>query len=94
MINERIAKLNGLKVDYGALVVRGETREELAVIPDSPADKAGITENTIILKIDGEELKDTDLLSVLRKKQVGQNIELLILQDGEERTVTVELQKA
>jgi serine protease Do len=94
MVNNRIKELNDLSVDYGALVVRGETREELAVMPGSPADKAGITENTIILSIDGEELRERDLAAILRSKQVGQTITLRIIQAGEEKTVSATLEKA
>lgn len=94
MITERMAELNELPVDYGALVVRGETIEELAVMPGSPADQAGITENTIILSIDGEPLRDQDLAHILRSKEVGEDIELLLLQNDEERIVTVTLGKA
>lgn len=94
MINSKIAELNNLSVDYGALVVRGDAREELAVMPGSPADKAGITENTIILSIDDEELRTKDLATVLREKTVGQEISLKILQVGEEKTVTATLTKS
>lgn len=94
MIDERLAKLNNLSIDHGALVIRGESRDELAVMPGSPADKVGITENTIILSIDGQALRGVDLATVLRSKTVGQTIELIILQNGEEKTVSVTLEKA
>jgi serine protease Do len=94
MIDARIAEANDLPVNYGALVIRGESYEQLAVVPGSPADKAGITENTIILSIDGEELRERDLATVLRSKSVGDRVELRILEDGQERTVTVVLEKA
>lgn len=94
MINKKISELNNLTVDYGALVIRGETKEELAVMPGSPADKAGITENTIILEIDGEELRDSDLANILRQKSVNQEIKLKIIQAGEEKEVSVTLTKA
>src|ERR1035437_10464521 len=45
-------KLN-LSVDYGILVQRGATSADVAVIPGSPADKAGIIENDIILSVNG-----------------------------------------
>ena len=93
MINSRIQEINNLPVDYGALVVRGESREELAVMPGSPADKAGIVENDIILAIDGEELKELDLAKILREKQVGDTIEVKILHKGEEVTRSVVLEK-
>lgn len=94
MLNERIAESNELPSTFGALVVRGQDESEFAVEPGSPADKAGIVENTIILEIDGVQLKDTAVATILRSKQVGQTIILKLLQDGEERVVSVELEKA
>jgi serine protease Do len=94
MVTKRTAELNELSVDYGALVIRGDGKDELAVMPNSPADKAGITENTIILSLDGQELRDVDLATVLRGKTVGQGVTLKILQAGEEKVVTVILEKA
>lgn len=94
MVTERIVELNKLSVDYGALVIRGKDKDELAVMPGSPADKAGITENTIILSIDGQELRNVYLATVLRSKTVGQEVILKILQGGEEKEVTVVLEKA
>ena len=94
MVTSAIAKANNLSVDYGALITRGQTPEELAVMPDSPADKVGLVENDIILSIDSEDLKDTDLSSVLRTKSVGQVLQLKVLSKGEEKTITVTLEKA
>lgn len=94
MIDERIKEINNLTTDYGALVVRGETREELAVVPGSPADKAGIVENDIIMAVDGVELKGQDLVNVLRTKAVGTTVILTVLSKGEESTRSVVLEKA
>lgn len=94
MVTKRMAKANNLGVDYGALVVRGENKEELAVMPGSPADKAGIVENNIILSIDGEELREKDLATVLRGKTVGQEIVVRVWQAGVEKEITVTLEKA
>jgi S1-C subfamily serine protease len=94
MINKKIAELNNLEVSYGALVVSGDVGQEVAVIPGSPADRAGIDENTIILEIDGEELRNRDLASILRTKVVGQEITLRLIQKGEEKVVSVTLDKA
>lgn len=94
MVNDRLKERNNLSVDYGALVARGETAEELAVMPGSPADKAGIVENDIILSVDGVKLKDTDLATVLRTKTVGELVTLTILHKGEEKTVDLTLTTA
>lgn len=86
---------NNLSVDYGVLVSRGETPEDLAVTPGSPADKAGILEGDIILEIDGQKLdEDTSLASLIRAKQVGDSASLKILSKGQEKTVSVKLEEA
>jgi serine protease Do len=94
MVTPRLAQANKLNVSYGALVARGLQPEEVAVISGSPADKAGIVENDVILSIDGEELKDKDLASLLRTKTVGQEITIKLLSKGEEKTITMILEKA
>lgn len=94
-ITESLKKKNNLTVDYGALVSRGETAEDLAVIPGSPADKAGIVENDIILEIDGIKLeKGKSLAAIIRQKQIGQTVRLKILHKGTEKDVEVKLEKA
>ncbi len=94
MLNPQLAELNNAPVQYGALVIQGGSAGELAVLPDSPADKAGITENTVILAFDGTKLKDVDLATILLSKSVGDTIVMNVLQDGVERTVSVALEKA
>lgn len=81
-------------VEYGALILKGQLENEPAVAPGSPAEKAGLKENDIILAIDGEELRDRDLATVLRTKSVGQTITLTVRSGDEEKTVTVTLEKA
>ena len=94
MITPRIQELNNLSVDYGALVVRGESRDELAVMPGSPADKADIVENDIILEIDDQKLKDTDLATILRTKNVGDTIKVSLLHKGKEVIKNIVLDKS
>lgn len=93
-INELVQAENNLSVDYGALIVRG-SGNELAVIPGSPADKAGLEENDIILKVNDQDINaDNPLNLVLQQHQIGDTIELRILHDGEEKTVTATLEEA
>ena len=94
-ISAAMKEKNNLTVDYGVLVKRGTTENDLAVIPGSPADKAGIVENDIILEIDGVKLDDkTNLASVIREKKIGQVINLKILHKGVEKTALVVLEAA
>lgn len=94
-ITKSLREKNNLKVDYGVLVSRGETAEDLAVIPGSPADKAGIVENDIILEIDGVKLDEKkSLANIIRQKSIGETVKLKILHKGKEKIVEVKLEKA
>ena len=70
-INAEMKDKNNLTVDYGVLVKAGTNQNELAVIPGSPADKAGIVENDIILEVDGVKLDEKNTLaSIVRQKRL------------------------
>lgn len=94
-INSDIKAKNNLSVDYGVLVAKGSKTGELAVIPGSPADKAGIVENDIILEIDGVKIDETkSFASIIRQKKVDQTITLKVMHDGSTKEVKVKLEKA
>ncbi len=93
-INEAIAENNKLDVDYGALIVRGEDRTDLAVMPGSPADKAGLEENDIILEFNGQRIDDKNtLVRAISKFKPGDEITLKILHKGGEKEVKVVLEE-
>ena len=86
---------NNLTVDYGILVQRGKDATELAVVPGSPADKAGIVENDIILELDGKKIDETQsFINLIRNYNVGDDISLKILSKGVEKTVWLKLEAA
>ncbi len=94
-IDEVVAKENNLAVDYGVIILRGESRSELAVLPGSAADKAGLRENDIILEINGQKLDgQKTLTSLIRDYQVGETVTLKVLKAGEEEEIKVTLEKA
>ncbi|MFC1788184.1 S1C family serine protease [Patescibacteria group bacterium] len=91
-ITESVKEKNNLKVDYGVLILRGESRDELAVLPGSPADKAGLEEYDIILELDGQKIdEEHSLPSIIRSKQVGDKVELKIIDNGDEKTISITL---
>ncbi|MFH1171835.1 MAG: trypsin-like peptidase domain-containing protein [bacterium] len=93
-INDEVKQANNLSVDYGALVVPGQSATDVAVIPASPADKAGIVENDIILEFNDKKItSDQTLSSFMLKAKVGDQVKLKILHKGEEKTVTVTLEE-
>lgn len=84
MLNNELKGKYSLPVDYGALVVRDHIPNSVAVVPESPADKAGIKENDVITALNGEKLtEEKDLQDMIQKCTVGDNIELTVLRKNE-----------
>lgn len=94
LIDKNLAKKNNLPVDYGALIARGETFQDLAIVPGSPADKAGLAENDIVLEINGTKIDENNTLAALiGKYNVGDEIKLKVLHKGQEKEVKVTLEE-
>lgn len=65
------------------------------VIPESPADVAGIEEGDIITRLDGEDINSTNSLSkFLAKKEVGDIVNVTVNRDGRDLTLQMTLQEA
>lgn len=94
ILNEDIAAKAGFSYDSGVLIQRGESPTDFAVIPGSPADKAGLVENDIILEIDGQKIDEQHPLAVLiASHRVGDVVKLRIVHKGDEQDVTVRLEE-
>jgi serine protease Do len=92
-VTREFANRNNLRVDYGAYILGSQS--DLAVLPDSPAARAGLREGDIILKFGGANVDDKNSLSSLISKQkVGDKVSLTIYRDGREQAVEVTLQEA
>ncbi len=91
ILNRDLSEKMGLPAEYGAYVTR-QNSGETAVIPQSPADKAGIFEQDIVLEWNGEKISpDTALQDFLDDCEVGEEVKLKILRAGQEREVKVKL---
>lgn len=94
ILNAEIAKENSLPLEYGALVLRGERMTDFAVIPGSPADKAGIVENDILLEIDGTKIDEKhQLTSLISEKNVGDEVAIKVWHKGDTKDIRVKLEE-
>ena len=92
-ITADFASANNLPVNNGAFVTA--KGDQLAVVPGSPADKAGVKDGDIITKIDSQKLDESHTLtSVITQKKVGDTVTLSILRDGKTITVKAKLAQA
>lgn len=89
-ITPDVAEEYKLSVKKGAFVVTGGNTP--AVVPGSPAEKAGLKDKDIITKVGDVEVSDKGSVSTLVAEYMpGDTIELTILRDGKTQTVRVTL---
>lgn len=96
VINDQLQKENNLPYNYGNLILRGSKLTDFAVIPGSPADKAGLAENDIILEVEGQKIDETEgftLSNSIAKYNVGDTLTLKIWHKGEVKDVKVKLEE-
>lgn len=85
-IDEGIARYYDLKSTKGVIVTR--------VVPNSPADNAGIKTGDIILEVEGYKINNENtIFGVFQEFRVGQTITLKILRDNSELTKRMKLVK-
>jgi len=98
-LTPQLADVLNLDANSGALVQ--------AVVPDSPADKAGITAGNATVTVDGQRIRAggdvitevdgnpvsgmDDVIAAVDGKQPGDSLQLTLLRGGDTRSVTVEL---
>ena len=83
-INDEVAEQLGVEVQDGVAA--------LEIVPDSPAEKAGLMEKDIIKKIDDTPITDVDSFrKIMRQTKPGQTLKLSIVRDKEEKEISVTL---
>jgi serine protease Do len=91
-LTEALAKEEGINTKNGALVATGRGGQP-AIVPGSPAEKAGLKNKDVILKVNDQTIDATNsLTSVIGRYGVGDTVTLTILRDGKEITVPVKLE--
>jgi S1-C subfamily serine protease len=93
-ITKEISEANDLSVDYGIWVGRDAKGEktEIAVVADSPAEKAELKRDDIILEFDNTKItKKYSLAKTILQYSPEDKVSLKILRDGKEIIVEITL---
>jgi len=91
-VDEKIAAMKGMKEAKGILVYGDPTNNIPAVVKDSPADRAGLKEGDVILKVNNDEINEnSSLIRLLGKYQPGEEVTLRVLRDGNQSDIKVKL---
>lgn len=92
-INPEIAAEFDLPAEYGAYLQDDIQNRTVAVIPDGPADKAGLESGDLIISLGGKELsEEVNLQMLVRDLMVGESVEVEFYRDGELRNVEITLE--
>lgn len=91
MVTPSLQQERNLPVDHGALMVSGGPSQP-AIVPGSPAERAGLKEGDIVLEVEGEEIGlKHSLGAAIRNLDPGETIQLLVLRDEEEMQIDLTL---
>jgi serine protease Do len=92
-ITEKYANVYNLPVTKGAYIPVSDVGS--SIVKDGPADKAGLKEKDIIVKIAGQELDEkNDLVTVLGRHKVGEEVPLEIRRGNDTLNIKVKLEAA
>jgi len=83
-VNKNIADIYGLQKSRGIIITD--------VLDDTPAEKAGLKEDDIVLEINGKAITNqTDFSSAIASKKPGDTVTLTVFRNGNQRTIDVTL---
>lgn len=78
--------------EYGALITGDPNNKKDAIIINSPADKAGLMQDDVILEINGQKIDKVEILKdITTIHQIGDMLKLNVWREGEIFEITVEL---
>jgi len=88
---ELCKKISGFWTIFGNYCLFQEACREKGVVPNSPADKAGILSGDIILEINGNKLIKNKIDEILYRHKPGEELTLKVLKDGKINLIPVKL---
>ncbi len=94
LLTDDYAYTYNLDVKRGAYIAPSANGDP-SVLPNSPAEKAGLQEKDIITEINGTKIDETNsLVSLLGRFTVGTKVNLTVNRDGKDQKIDVTLEAA
>jgi len=85
-VNPQVKERFNLSVASGIYVVK--------VVPGGPADKGGVREGDVIVRINDKEIKTTqDMKEIIGKMKIGEKVTLWVIRDSEYKKIRVKLEE-
>lgn len=92
-LTDDLADQFGLSVKRGAYIA--PSRGQPAILPGSPASKAGLQEKDVVVKVNNQKIdENSSLTTVIGRSNVGDKVTLSVIRDGKEIKVPVTLESA
>lgn len=92
LTDDYAAELN-IQQKRGAYIV--PSQDGSSIVSNSPAQKAGLKEGDVIIKVGGDTVDENNsLTALLQRRQVGETIELTVIRDGQEQKINATLEAA
>lgn len=93
-ITKELQELKKLASSYGALILKEHLPSDTAIVPGSPANKAGLKEGDIILEYNGKKITEKDTLQdFIQNSRIGSEIILKILRADKEKSLKATLKE-
>ncbi len=85
-LTPELARAFGIPENSGAVVAQ--------IVPDSPAEKAGLREGDVVMRVNSKVVEDAaDLRNAVGLLRIGQVVELTVVRRGRERKVTAKIEQ-
>ncbi|MCK9578039.1 trypsin-like peptidase domain-containing protein [bacterium] len=88
LLDDKVAKLKKVSINYGALILSGSSGEK-AITKNSPAEKGGLQEGDIVLEINNEKITTANSLSKIISKYKPNDKISMKIQRGNLQSVKV-----
>ena len=94
ILNKSLKDKFRLPIDHGALIINEGMPGDMAVIPGSAAEKAGLMEYDVIVSCNQKKVtEEENLEDIIASSQIGDELPLEVLRNGEKLDKTIQLEE-